>query len=122
WAGEDAVGGVQESDRWLGGIVSVHHCRGPTAEAGDGFEFGALQREVVLGEAEPRGERQCSVRLVRRASHVIGHRGIETAVEAGISRAGKRKRVQSVELVGLSEQEVYVSAAIELGGILNARI
>src|SRR5262249_16514928 len=47
-AAEDALAAVQESDQRLGGIVSVHHCRGPTAEAGDGFEFGALQREVVL--------------------------------------------------------------------------
>src|SRR5262249_36964523 len=92
------------------------------AGSGGGFGPGAVQREVVFGEAEPRGEGQESVRLVRRARHVIRLPAVESAVEAGIGRAAERKGVQSVDLVGLSEQDVDVSALIELGGILDARV
>src|SRR5262249_54248992 len=41
-AAEDALAAVQGPDQGLGGIGAVQHCRRPTAEAGDGFEFGAL--------------------------------------------------------------------------------
>src|SRR5262249_3582321 len=86
------------------------------------YECGVLKGEVVLGETEARGEGQQRVRLVRRARHVIRLPAVESAVEAGIGRAAERKGVQSVDLVGLAEQKVDVSALIELGGILDARI
>src|SRR5262245_45351832 len=50
---ENAFATVEEADQRLGGIVAVHHGRGPAAEIGDGLELCALQREVVLGEPEP---------------------------------------------------------------------
>src|SRR5215467_11183575 len=121
-AAEDALAAFEESDQRLRGIVAVHDHGLPAAEVGSGLQLGALKREVVLGKTEARGEGQQRIRLVRCARYVIRLPAIEPTVEAGVGRAAERKRVQSVDLVGLAEQEVDVSTLIELGGILDARI
>src|SRR5262245_53438504 len=119
---EDALATVEEADQRLGSVVAVHHGGGPTAEVGDGLELGPLQREVVLGEPEPRREGQGGTRLVRCPRHVVRLCGIEAAVETGVGGPAEREGVQPVELVGLPEQDIHVAAAIELGGVLNADV
>ena len=56
------------------------------------------------------------------ARHVVGPRGVEAALEAGIGGAADRERIRAEQLVGLPEQDVDEAAAIELRGVLDADV
>src|SRR5215831_14340778 len=49
---ENALAAVQEPDQRLGRVVAVQYRRRPAAKRRNRLELGALQGEVVLGEAE----------------------------------------------------------------------
>src|SRR5712691_4354085 len=121
-AAEDALAAIQEAERRLGGVVAVHQHGGPAPKIGGRLEFGALQRGIVLIEAETRRVGEGRIGLVGHPCHVIRTGGVEAALQAGIGGCAERERVLSEQLVGLSEQDIDVAAAIELGGVLEADI
>ena len=79
-------------------------------------------REVVVVEAEARGEGVGLVRLVGDPRHIVGAGGVEPAVEAGIGDAAGGEGVLPEQAVGLAEQRVDEAALVELRGILHAVI